>query len=156
MTKNIPLLLFVINISACLYQSYVQLYTKLIYMSFLQDDHLISIGLMITIVSSAIFGLFWGHLADKKGPPFAIICFIFIDLIFKIYSSIARSRAGFIIAMILLGSTDKTMLILFGPTLIDCYGLAVATQMLPFKGVSGIVTIILASILGYVFAEFSP
>jgi hypothetical protein len=53
----------------------------------------------------------------------------------------------------MLGATDKTMLIMFGPTLVDCFGLGVATHLLPFKGLSGIIAIGLSSILAYVFAK---
>lgn len=154
--QPVTLLLFAMNISGCMYQVYVQLNTKLIYMSFLQDDHLISLGLMINIVSSAVCSIAWGALADMKGAPVTIIAFIIVDILIKIYSSIHRTRAGFIISMILLGGTDKTMLVLFGPILINFFGLKVASQLLPLKGLSGILSVILASILGYIFANMSP
>jgi hypothetical protein len=125
-------------------------------MPFLQDDHLISVGLMINIVSSAIFSVAWGALADIKGPAITIVLYVIVDLIFKVYSSIHRTKAGFLISMILLGGTDKTMLVLFGPILINFFGLRVATQLLPLKGLSGILSVILASILGYIFASLSP
>jgi MFS family permease len=125
-------------------------------MPFLQDDHLISIGMIVIILSSAIFGILWGLLADKKGPPFAIILFIILDLGSKIFSSLVISRVGFIISMVLLGGTDKAMLILFAPTLIDCFGLRVASQLLPFKGLSGILSVIFAAALGFIFAKFPP
>jgi hypothetical protein len=53
----------------------------------------------------------------------------------------------------MLGATDKTMLIMFGPTLVDCYGLGVATHLLPFKGLSGIIAIGLSSLLAFLFAK---
>lgn len=110
---------------------------------------------MVTIISSVVFSVFWGLLADKKGPPFAIICFSIFDLGFKIYSCITRSRAGFLVSMVLIGATDKTMLILFGPILIDCFGLGVASHLLPYKGVSGIASVIMAEILGFIFSKHS-
>lgn len=120
-------MLFIFNMTACIYQVYFQLNTKLIYMSILQDDHLISIGLVLNILSSAICSIFWGTLADCKGPPLTIIVFIILDFAAKIFTSIYKSRTGFIVSSILLGATDKTMLILFAPILIDCFGLRVGS-----------------------------
>lgn len=125
-------------------------------MSMLQDDHLISIGLMLIILSSAIFSIAWGFLADRKGATFTIIVFIFLDLAVKIFSCFARTPITFIISMILIGGTDKTMLVLFAPILIDIFGLRVATELLPFKGLSGILSVIVAAALGLVFANFAP
>lgn len=124
---KITIMLFVFNITACIYQVYYQLNTKLIYMSTLQDDHLISLGLVLSIFSSAVCSIFWGSLADFKGPPLTIIVFLIVDFAAKIYATLSRSRVGFIISSIALGSTDKTMLILFAPILIDCFGLKVGS-----------------------------
>lgn len=149
-------MLFIMNITGCLFQIYIQLNTKLVYMPILQDDHLISVGLMLIILSSAIFSIGWGFLADKKGPPFTIVTFTIIDLAAKIFACLSRSKLNFILSMIFIGGTDKTMLILFAPILINTFGLRVATELLPFKGISGILSIILAAALGLVFANFSP
>lgn len=111
-------MLFTLNITACLFQTYVQLNTKLLYMPIIEDDHLISVGLMVIILSSALCSIFWGLLADKKGPPFAIIAFCFVDLAVKIFSCVSTSKVAFITSMTLLGATDKTMLVLFAPILI--------------------------------------
>lgn len=125
-------------------------------MPMLQDDHLISVGLMLIILSSAVFSIGWGFLADKRGPPFAIIAFIILDLGAKVFASFARSPTAFVISMILIGGTDKTMLVLFAPILIDTFGLRAATELLPFKGLSGILSVILAAALGLVFSKFAP
>lgn len=120
-------MLFVFNITTCVYQIYWQLNTKLVYMSSIQDDHLISLGLVLCVFSSAVSCIFWGSLADCKGPPLTIIVFTILDFAVKIYATLIRSRTGFIISSIALGSTDKTMLILFAPILIDCFGLKVGS-----------------------------
>lgn len=73
---------------------------------------------MVIILSSALCSIFWGFLADKKGPPFTIIAFCIADLAVKIFSCLSTSKVSFIISMILLGATDKTMLVLFAPILI--------------------------------------
>jgi hypothetical protein len=56
----------------------------------LQDDHLISVGMVIMIIASIFGGILWGILADKKSPYFAILTFIVVDLLFKIYSSLIK------------------------------------------------------------------
>lgn len=144
------------NITGCLFQVYVQLNTKLVYMPILQDDHLISVGLILIILSSALFSVPWGLMADRQGPPCTIITFIIIDLTVKIFACIARSKTGFVLSMIFIGGTDKTMLVLFAPILIDSFGLRVATELLPFKGISGIFSVILAAALGLVFSGMPP
>lgn len=149
-------MLFILNITGCMFQIYVQLNTKLVYMSILQDDHLISVGLIVIILSSALFGIGWGILADKKGAPVTIIAFIIADLAVKIFACMSKSKLNFILSMILLGGTDKTMLILFAPVLIESYGLKVATELLPFKGLSGLFSVILAAVLGFVLANVAP
>lgn len=148
-------MLFLFNITACIYQLYFQLNTKLIYMSSLQDDHLISLGLVLSVLSSAVCSIFWGSLSDWKGPPITIIVFIILDFAGKIFASISRSREGFIASSIFLGATDKTMLILFAPILIDCFGLRVGSELLPFKGLSGLLGVAITIILGYVFTNLS-
>lgn len=119
--------LFLLNIFSGLYQVYAQINNKIIFMPILEDDHLISIGLMLIILSSAVFSIPWGFLADRKGPFFAIIAFLIIDFAAKIFACFVKDRSWYLISMILIGSTDKTMLVLFGPILIDIYGLKVAT-----------------------------
>lgn len=79
------------------------------------------------ILSSAVFSVPWGFLADRKGPSVAIIVFIIVDLAVKIFASVTKSKVCYIISMILIGGTDKTMLVLFAPIIIDAFGLQVAT-----------------------------
>ena len=144
------------NITGCLFQVYVQLNTKLVYMPILQDDHLISVGLILIILSSALFSVPWGLLADRQGPPCTIVTFIMIDLAVKIFACICRSKTGFVLSMIFIGGTDKTMLVLFAPILIDSFGLDVATELLPYKGLSGILSVVLAAGLGLAFSGMPP
>lgn len=108
---------------------------------------------MIIILSSAIFSIPWGMLADSKGPFYVIIAFLILDLLAKIFATLVTSKLGFVLAMVLLGSTDKTMLVVFAPIMIDCFGLKIATELLPLKGVSGIISIIIASIIGFIFSH---
>lgn len=82
---------------------------------------------MLIILSSAIFSVPWGYLADKKGPFVAIIAFLFIDFASKIFACFVKSKAWYLISMVLIGATDKTILVLFGPILIDIYGLEAGT-----------------------------
>ena len=92
-------------------------------------------------------------LADCKGPFYVILAFLVFDMMAKIFATIVTSKSGFIAAMVLLGSTDKTMLVVFAPIMIDCFGLKVATELLPLKGISGIISIIIAAIIGFIFSH---
>lgn len=121
-------------------------------MPVLEDDHLISLGLMIVILSSALFSIPWGILSDRQGPFYAILLFIVLDLAVKIYAALAKSKAGFIVSMALIGATDKTMFVLFAPIMIDSFGLFVTSQLLFIKGVSGIIAVVLTSLIGIVLS----
>lgn len=50
-----------------------------------------------------------------------------LDLAFKLYAALDKSKAGFLIGMALVGATDKTMFVLFAPIMIDAFGLKVTT-----------------------------
>lgn len=110
---------------------------------------------MIIIFSSAVFSVPWGFLADKKGPYIAIIMFIIIDFAVKIFSAFVKNRIWYLISMALIGATDKTMLVIFAPILIDIYGLKIATELLPLKGISGIISVIIASGLGMWLSRYA-
>jgi hypothetical protein len=47
------------------------------------------------------------------------------------------------------------MMVVFGPILVDIYGLKVATELLPLKGVSAIISIIIAACLGLVLSQLA-
>jgi hypothetical protein len=46
------------------------------------------------------------------------------------------------------------MLVIFGPILVDVFGLKVATELLPLKGISGIISVIIAAGLGMALSSF--
>ena len=135
---------------------YVHLNTKIIYMPILEDDHLISLGLMALTLSSAIFSVPWGFLADKKGPFFAILVFSVLDLAVKLYATLDQSKAGFLIGMTLIGSTEKAMLIFFAPIMIDTFGLQAANSLLFLKGVAGIISMVFISVFGILMSNVPP
>lgn len=58
--------------------------------------------------------------------------------------------------MLLIGATDKTMLVLFAPICIDFFGLQVATELLPLKGISGILSLSLGAVLGLALSGMAP
>jgi MFS family permease len=109
---------------------------------------------MLIILSSAICSVPWGILADKKGPFVAIILFLFLDFSAKLFTSFSSNKIWYLISMVFLGSTEKTLLVIFGPILVDVYGLKVATELLPLKGISGIISVIIAACLGIVLARY--
>jgi hypothetical protein len=74
-------------------------------MPILEDDHLLSIGLMLIILSSAICSVPWGILADKKGPFITIIAFLVADLSSKIFAAFVCNKIWYLISMVLIGAT---------------------------------------------------
>jgi MFS family permease len=124
-------------------------------MQILEDDHLLSIGLMLIILSTAICSVPWGILADKKGSVTAIICFLIVDFFSKIFAAFVSNKVWYLISMVLIGATEKTMMVIFGPILVDTYGLKIATELLPLKGVSVIISMIIAACLGLVLSQYA-
>jgi undecaprenyl pyrophosphate phosphatase UppP len=57
--------------------------------------------------------------------------------------------------MVCIGATEKTMVVIFGPILVDVYGLKIATEILPLKGVSVIISMIIAGCLGLFLSKFA-
>lgn len=111
---------------------------------------------MALTLSSAIFSIPWGYLADKKGTSYTILLFIVFDVIVKLFTVLNKSKSGFLLSMAMLGSTEKTMLILFAPIMIDTLGFKIAQSLLFLKGVTGILAMVLTSGIGIVMAKVPP
>jgi MFS family permease len=110
---------------------------------------------MLIVISSAICSVPWGILADRKGPVFAVVTFLIVDFLVKIFTSFSENKVWYLISMVFLGSTEKTMLVLFGPILVDVFGLKIATELLPLKGLSGIISVIIAAFLGILLSQYA-
>lgn len=101
-----------------LYQIYIHLNIKLIYMPIINNDHFLVYCAIISY-AVAIFGaFFWGFLGDKKGIHTSLLIFTVLDLIIKIYGCFANTQFSILIMFILLGLSDKGMMTMMGPGLV--------------------------------------
>ena len=135
-----------------IYHVYIQLNMKIIYSEKINDDHFISNGMTALIASGLLGSAIWGILGDKYGALKMILIYCFIDMAVKIFSSFANNKITFMLSMILLGFTDKAILTLFGPALIEVFGLNRASKLLTYKFMTLIGSIMLTSILKLAFS----
>lgn len=96
---------------------------KIIYLPILEDDHFVSAGMTVIIAAGLIGSIYWGFMGDRFGPFVMILAYTIVDLVIKIFSCFIHSKIHFMFAMTFLGFTDKAMLTLFGPALIESFGL---------------------------------
>ena len=72
-----------------LFQIYINLNIKLIYMPIINDDHFL-VFCAITCQAVAIFGAFiWGFIGDFKGIYTSLLIFTSFDLLIKVYGCFA-------------------------------------------------------------------
>lgn len=122
---------------------------KIIYMPILKDDLFIVYCAIINITFSIIGALFWGYIADQRGFTYALIVLTFLDCVVKIFGMFAMSKMSVMILFVGLGFVDKAMITISGPGMVKIFGLETATKLLPFKGVSVLLSYIIAP-LGYI------
>lgn len=91
---------------------------KIIYGELIKDDHFVSNGMTAVIAAGLIGAAIWGFCGDHFGAIKVVVLYCFVDFIIKFYSCFANNKPTFMVAMALLGFTDKAILTLFGPSLI--------------------------------------
>ena len=118
---------FILTFLICLllgfFEIFLLLNVKLIYQGIIQDDHFLSYA---TIVSSivGISGAFaWGYLGDSKGFGSTVLFLVIIDLLIKIYSDFAQTKAMVMIMFVLIGVTSRSLSTTGGPGLVEIFGL---------------------------------
>lgn len=95
---------------------------------------------------------FWGYLGDKKGFIPTLLFFSVLDCLIKLYGMTAKEKPGILILFLLIGFTDKAMLTIMGPGFVKIFGIKIATELLPYKGVSVFLCFLFAPI-GYLFVS---
>lgn len=112
------IILILIALFGSVYHVYIQINLKIIYAEPIQDDHFISNGMNAIIITGFLGASLWGYCGDKYGAIHMIFLYCFVDFIIKFYTCFAFTKPTFMVAMVLLGFTDKAILTLFGPALI--------------------------------------
>ena len=123
-------------------------------MPIFQNDHFISSSYQTAIFFSTAGALFYGFLADKLGISWAFIIFSVLDCLGKIFLPFCLDKTPFLVAIILVGFHEKSILVLFGTALNHLYGLDSATELLPFKGLSIFMGLILSPGLSIILSKW--
>lgn len=130
------IILFSISFLCPLYLIYLSLYMKLIFMPILNDDHFLAFCSVILTVS-AIFGApFWGYIGDKKGFKTTLLLVLMVDCVVKILGVFCQRKWNLVMLYFMLGFNDKGILTIIGPGLIEIFGLELATELIPYKGIA--------------------
>ena len=114
----------------------MSLYMKLIFMPILNDDHFLAFCSVILTVS-AIFGApFWGYIGDKKGFKTTLLLVLMVDCVAKVLGVFCQRKWNLVMLYFVLGFNDKGILTIIGPGLIEIFGLELATELIPYKGIA--------------------
>ena len=128
---------------------------KLIYMPIINDDHFLSYCSVIVTLSSAIGAPFWGFIGDSKGFKNTLLLILIFDLFVKIFGLYSDEKWSLVILFLLLGSNDRGLLAVIGPGLVSMFGIEMATELIPYKGVALISTYAMAPIILLLFNSLS-
>ena len=138
------LLVFMISALMPIYLIYLVMNVKLIYMEYINDDHFLSYCSALVTVSALVGAPFWGYIGDLKGFKFSLMMLVIFDSFVKLFGIFCFEKWNLALLFFLLGVNDKGMLTIIGPGLIGMFGIDMATELIPYKG--------LAVFLGYVIA----
>jgi MFS family permease len=127
-----------------IYLIYLVLNVKLIYMPIINDDHFLSYCSALVTVSAVVGAPFWGYIGDLKGFKFSLLMLVITDSVIKLFGIFCVEKWNLALLFFLLGVNDKGMITIIGPGLIGMFGIEMATELVPYKG--------LAVFLGYVIA----
>ena len=88
--------------------------------------------------------------SSRKMVPVIVV----VVSIISIYLAFVREKVPVFIGFSGLGFIDKGMLVLYGPTLIEIFGLNRATELIPSKGVALFISLILAPVLSIILTHW--
>ena len=127
---------------------------KIIYLPYFNDDNLINLLLVIAEITSFVGTLFWGFMGDIYSSRKMIPVIVAVVTVISIYLAFVREKVAVFIGFAFLGFIDKGIFVLYGPTLIEIFGLNRATELLPSKGVAIFISLILAPVLSILLTHW--
>ena len=116
---------------------------KLIYMPIINDDHFLSYCVALVTVS-AVTSPFWGYLCDSNGFRTTLLLVTAFDSFVKIFGIYCDQKLSLAVLFFLLGSNDKGLLTIIGPGMVGMFGVEMATELIPYKGLAVIIAYTLA------------
>lgn len=119
-----------------MYLIYLVLYMKLVFMPIINDDHYLAFCSVILTASAIIGAPLWGYLGDKLGFKKTLLLVVSVDLCCKVIGVFCQHKWNLALMYFALGFNDKGILTIVGPGLIEIFGLEMATELIPYKGIS--------------------
>lgn len=151
------IILFLISYIAPQYLIYLSLNMKLIFMPIVNDDHYLATCAIVVTLSAIVAAPFWGLVGDHKGFKKTLLIIILADVASKIIGIFCSEKWNIVVLYFLLSFNDKGILTIIGPGLIEMFGLEMATELIPYKGLSlflayitvPLVQLVLSPLVGY-------
>lgn len=119
--------IFLISFITGVYQIFLNLNIKIIYMPILQDDRFLVYCVMFSTFASILGAFFWGYIGDNKNFYSTLLIFSIFDLLVKIYGKFATNKLTIFLLFIFIGFIDKGMITIMGPGLVKIFGIETAT-----------------------------
>ena len=137
-----------------LYLIYMVLYMKLIFMPIINDDHYLAFCSVVLTISAICGGPFWGHIGDKMGFKKTLLVVLLVDISCKVLGLFCTEKYNLFLLYFFLGFNDKGILTIIGPGLIDIFGLEMATELIPYKGLSVFLAYIMVPVVQLVASSY--
>jgi hypothetical protein len=115
-------------------------------MPIINDDHFLSYCIALVTIS-AVAAPFWGEMCDTKGFKTTLLWVTIFDSIVKIFGIYSTEKLSLGLLFFLLGANDKGLLTIIGPGLVGMFGVEMATELIPYKGLALIIAYILAPVM---------
>lgn len=119
-----------------IYLIYLVMNVKLVYMPIINDDHFLSYCSALVTISAVVGAPFWGYVADEKGFKATLLMLVCFDTVLKLVGVYCDEKWNLALLFFLLGVNDKGMLTIIGPGLIGMFGIDMATELIPYKGLA--------------------
>ena len=124
-------------------------------MPIINDDHFLSYCIVLVTVSAVAGAPIWGYLGDLKGFRITLLWITIFDSVVKLFGIYCTSKWSLSILFFLLGANDKGLLTIIGPGLIGMFGIEMATELIPYKGLALILCYVIAPILQILLADIA-
>lgn len=127
---------------------YLNINFKAFSLTRLNNDYYVTYLYFFNAVSGGVGRLFWGYIIDKY--PFRSVLIFLEVMVFMngIIFPFAKSAVLYCIMVFFLAFFDGGLISIIGPGLMSIYGLNVGAKLLPIKGLSFFLSLIICPIIG--------
>jgi len=124
-------------------------------MPIVNDDHFLSYCQAFVTVSAVIGAPFWGYIGDSQGFKLSLLLICILDTFVKLFGIYSIEKWSLALLFLLLGANDRGLLTIIGPGLIGMFGIEMATELIPYKGLALILAYAIAPIFQIMLSSLS-